>query len=164
MKMEKEELKELIERAIKQLLEKDSYLLQHDVNERTITHKLAMYIEDISRNIEGFNWDIDVEYNRNYDEPKKIGLVYECVPNTDTEARSVFPDIIIHKRRGNNDGEIKDNNLLVIEIKKDAKGKKTEKDKDINKIKAFLSQSPYYYKYGMFINFITGNNLSFEIE
>ena len=52
--------------------------------------------------LEKFQWaDLDCEYNRNMDDPKMLN-----------DDRRFIPDLIIHRRRSN------ENNLLVIEFKK----------------------------------------------
>ena len=45
--------------AMKYLLLNDIYLLEHDVHERTITHKLGEYLQPLFR-----QWNVDCEYNR----------------------------------------------------------------------------------------------------
>lgn len=49
------------------LIVDDKYLLENNLNERTITHKLAEYYQILFR-----NWDVDCEYNKNLNGPKKI--------------------------------------------------------------------------------------------
>jgi hypothetical protein len=49
------------------LLENDRYLLERNVNERSITHKLAEYYQDLFK-----NWNVDCEYNKNLSGTKKI--------------------------------------------------------------------------------------------
>jgi hypothetical protein len=119
----------------------DSYLLNNNLNERTISHKLGCYLSyDFS------GWDVDCEYNRNHDNIKRLDFSVEQVASDDTTGKTVFPDIIIHRRAT-------DENLLVIEIKKDAL--QEDQEKDLNKIAKFIEQLSY--KYGLFINFRTGN-------
>lgn len=67
------------------------------------------------------------------------------------DRNGVMPDIIIHQRGKNNDNGTEDNNLLVIEIKKIPT--ESERKKDISKIKRFIKNAPYHYKYGVFIAF-----------
>ena len=57
--------------------------------------------------------------------------------SNDTEAITVFPDIIVHKRGT-------DENLLVIEMKKTT-SKKTDTTYDLGKLKAFKSQLGYQF-------------------
>ncbi|MBE0337119.1 hypothetical protein [Paenibacillus sp. 23TSA30-6] len=117
------DIKQRVDRAISNLFEHDQYLLSHDLHEGTITHKLAVYLQ------EEFNeYDVDFEYNRNVDEESKKKMIYflekECeeikreftkditVDSIEYMGLSTFPDIIIHKRGENI------SNHLVIEIKK----------------------------------------------
>ncbi|MBV5278437.1 MAG: hypothetical protein J0647_05305 [Campylobacteraceae bacterium] len=132
-----ENLKIIVSEAINELKAKDKYLLDHNVNERSISHKLACYI---GKRIDG--WHVDAEYNRNMDDQKRL---------ISTDKYGVMPDIIIHRRGHNNDTTTENNNLLVIEIKKTP----TEKQKrnDILKLKQFIKNPPYFYKFGAFIAF-----------
>ncbi len=84
-------------------------LIDRNLNERTITHRIALYLE---REFAG--WHVDCEYNRNLDRAKTLNLpVDRMVKMTDLDARSVFPDIIVHWRERNEPW-----NLVVIEAKK----------------------------------------------
>ncbi len=148
---------------------KEAYLLKNNLNERTITHKLAYCFEALSKEFGAdFIWDIDVEYNRNNDEfindinhAKRLCLYIERINSDDDKGTTVYPDIIFH-RRGKNNREIDDrNNLLVIEIKKDTPY--LEHSNDDRKIRAFLQTEPFRYCYGLFINFITGENPQYEL-
>ena len=61
---------EKVKNAYLQFLKNDGYLLENDVNERSITHKFAVYLEN-----EFSEWDVDCEYNRNgIDKKTLIGL------------------------------------------------------------------------------------------
>lgn len=51
------------------LVEKDSYLMKKDVNERSLTHKLAEYYQLLFP-----TWNVDCEFNRNLDKPKEIEI------------------------------------------------------------------------------------------
>jgi hypothetical protein len=104
-----EQVLEKIKIAIDFLLRLDAYLFETDVNERSISHKFATYLQN-----EFKGWDVDCEYNRDRHDPKILNLpnIYslEVWPD-DVQAKTVYPDIIVH-RRG------MEENLLVIEIKK----------------------------------------------
>ncbi len=143
-------LKQIIESSLNELIEKDEYLLVHNVNERAIASKLSCYISNRIIQVAEGVWDVDTEYNRNNERPKS--LKFNGVMS------NVIPDIIIHRRGSNNDNNIKNNNLLIIEIKKNPS--EIEKTNDINKIIAFIKEHPYYYKYGLFISF---HNTSYEL-
>jgi len=133
--------------AIAKLLKFDHYLLKNDLNERTISHKLACYLSDELPS----DWDIDCEYNRNHDGVKRLNPNVECVTNNDTSGKTVFPDIIVHKRDT-------DENLLVIEIKKNANIE--DERRDLNKIRSFIKELKY--EYGLFIDFRTGDQAGIE--
>lgn len=131
-------VKSHVEIALNILLEQDRFLLVSNVNERTISHKLAEYLQK-----EFSGWNVDCEYNRKFEKIKK--LQPEGIESNDTDAKTVYPDIIIHRRNT-------ENNLLIIEIKKNASGSGEREDKE--KIMCFMSE--YHYKYGLFIDFKTG--------
>ena len=104
------EIKQVLIEAVDELLARDVELLGRDVNERSITHRLAIYIE---RRLAD-EWDVDCEYNRDFDDAKRLDLPPRAQPTSDDiHARTVFPDIIVHKRAPKDQ-----RNLLVIEVKK----------------------------------------------
>jgi hypothetical protein len=71
MKFKKVERK--VKCSINKLMEFDDFLLEKDVNERSITHKLAEYMQQ-----EFKDWDVDCEYNRmingDLNVPKRINI------------------------------------------------------------------------------------------
>lgn len=143
-------MKKLIERALNEalseLLEKDAYILRSDINERTISHRLAGYLEPYFS-----GWNVDCEYNRNHNDPKRLDIPRRSVPNDDTQARTVFPDIIVHRRDT-------DENLLVIEMKKTT-SRETD-DFDLCKLNAFKEQLGY--KYAVFVKVRTNTTPTVE--
>jgi len=125
--------------AISRLYRDDPELLEVDANERSITHKLAEYLQ-----LEFPGWNVDCEYNRLGDENERKRLVIKDIERPtveDTEAKTVFPDIIVHHRK-------KPENLLVMEVKK---GKGEADTKDIVKLRAFTKVPKYRYHYGLFL-------------
>lgn len=132
-----EETKDKVQKALKKLRESDAFLIQANTNERTISHKLAEY-----RQVEFLPLNVDCEYNRHGGEIKRLDVPRDNINWDDTEARTVFPDIVIHER-GNDK-----NNLLVIEIKKSSNNSGNQFD--INKLIAF-TREPYNYLFGLFI-------------
>jgi len=124
--------------AIGILLKNDAVLLINDVNERSITHKLAEYLQ-----LQFPDWDVDCEYNRKGDATKTIdGNMEECAEHK--KQYRVYPDIIIHRRNTND-------NLLVIEVKKNTSTKNKECDE--RKLIEFTKKGEYHYSYGLFIEF-----------
>jgi len=163
--MEETTVISMVEKALDILLKEDSYLLEHDVNERSITHKLAEYLQQM---FSGYN--VDCEYNRNGideygdDLRKKLNIPMENSHDfADTEAKTVFPDIIIHRRGSNN------NNLLVVEAKKSTSTRPDIHDKE--KLEAFsyryqnalLKKPSYRYQNALFVKFYTGINYDAEL-
>ena len=132
-----EQLNEIIMAAIDLFYKNDYYLLEHDVHEQTISSTFACYLRDIFRK-NNIVWNIDAEYNRNGEIPKRLS----CIGN-------VKPDIIIHKRGLNNDNGIENNNLLIIEMKNDPS--EAEMSYDLDKIQAFIEEAPFSYCFGVFI-------------
>lgn len=131
----KDKIEQALNQALSALLERDAEILKTDVNERTISHRLAVYLEPYFS-----GWNVDCEYNRNHDDPKRLNIPRREVPDNDTQARTVFPDIIVHKRGT-------DENLLVIEMKKTT-SQETD-DFDLHKLNAFKNQLDY--KYAVFV-------------
>src|SRR5258707_11889309 len=104
--------------CIETLLTNDRELFVLNTREETITHKLAEYLTPTFP-----NWDVDCEYNRLFNEAKRLNIRGQVV--------HVIPDIIVHHR------DTLDN-LLVIEAKKsnNPKGRRA----DMMKLRAFRDQ------------------------
>lgn len=153
-----EEIEKSVKDALDKLYYNDRYLLEHDVNEQSITHRLAIYLEDVF-----FNYNVDCEYNRYGDDPKRLKgksfkkydklFKYEIdrlIKEIDTD-KLAKPDIILHKRGRN------DQNLLVIEVKKS-----NSKDDNYDRLKLMIFTDKDYglnYKYGLFIKLDKDNKL-----
>ena len=141
-----EQLYNAIIHAFDQLYHFDYYLISHtpndkkrkrswskktNVSERAIVFRFAHYLQNelFVTNYKLFN--LDCEYNRNGDKPKKICAL----------GKNAIPDIILH-RRGDNS-----NNILIMEFK--GYWNKDQED-DIKKIEAFVSDDEgYNFKYGI---------------
>jgi|GEM_PF-564928 hypothetical protein len=157
------ELIQRMNKALSELLMKDPYLLEKDINERTIGHKLGTYLQNSFP-----EYDVDCEYNGNVqrddkkkyieilkDDLQRLGLLKVKEEKTDKEIieRAVFPDIIIHKRGS-------PNNLCIIEIKKTTS--KIPIDYDQIKLKCYTSTdngNDLNYELGAFIEFSAGIKL-----
>lgn len=155
-KYNKQRIQDRVQKSIDELYNNDRFLLEIDVNERSITHKLAGYLEKCFP-----GWDVDCEYNRDGSEVKRFlfeteasdevkeelvpsdEVKEELVPSDDTTAVTVFPDIIIHRR-----GTKK--NLLVIEVKKAKNNILLAQQKDLNKLSKF-KQDPFNYCFAIFL-------------
>jgi len=135
----KEKVESALNKALEKLLRADAEILKMDINERSISHRLANYLEPMFP-----EWNVDCEYNRNHDDPKRLDIKRRKVCSDDIQATTVFPDIIIHKRGS-------DQNFVVIEMKKTTS---TEDDSyDLQKLKAFKEQLGY--KFAIFVKIRT---------
>lgn len=167
--MDKEEIEKNVEQAVKLLLDKDNWLLKKDLSERSISHKLAEYLQPLFK-----DYNVDCEYNGDIDREipgeKELGrkrmtslrqdlmqynLLTEREIATETEKelieRLVYPDIIIHKRGTNK------HNLCIIEVKKSTSQVSFHYDQI--KLKAYTTNSygNLNYQVGYFIKFVTGS-------
>jgi len=134
--MELIEIKKLIKTSLDEFFQNEQDLIDVDANERSISFKIACYLQKYVPS----TWNVDCEYNRDGNIPKRLGIPTENIETDDEEGKTVYPDIIIHKRR-------KKENLLIIEIKKSGLDYKFDK----KKIKAFLSSDKYSYKFGLML-------------
>jgi hypothetical protein len=160
--MSDDEIISLVEGSIRHFYAEDAWLLENNLSERSIAHKLA---ECIQIRIKGYK--VDCEYNgamSNYYSKKKIHILtdelraYGLLRETDEideeedfVERSVFPDIIVHKRGDNS------HNVCVVEIKKNTSRVSPEYDR--LKLKAYTSKklgNTLCYKLGIFLVFETG--------
>jgi len=139
-------MRELVESSLNdsldQLLRSDGEILAMDVNERSISHRLSYYLESFFQ-----GWNVDCEYNRNHDDPKRLDIRRRNVQSDDTQSTTVFPDIIVH-RRGTNE------NFVVIEMKKTSS--QESDDYDLAKLNAFKEQLGY--QFAIFVKVRTGFN------
>ncbi|OFX75330.1 MAG: hypothetical protein A2X12_09280 [Bacteroidetes bacterium GWE2_29_8] len=141
-------IKKKIETAYRKLIKYDSYLLTNSANERSITHKLGEYLKE-----EFLEYDVDCEYNLNGLDPKKISSFKKNIESDNTDAVSVYPDIIIHKR-GTTE------NFIVIEAKKSSNKNKDDNEKLSN------YKNDLGYKHAFFIIFPVAEqfNLKFKLD
>ena len=119
-----------VENAVASFNATECGFIGRDPSERALTHRFAVHLE---RQFQG--WDVDCEYNRDGIGPKELNLPDQRdISSDETEARTVFPDIIVHKR-GSSD------NLLVLEAKKVSTRHRGLDDKV--KLQAFVAQLGY---------------------
>lgn len=160
-----DEVKDLMNICLEKIHENEFMIIRNNINERTIAHKLAEYMQVEFCNIIGPDYNVDVEYNRNYEKgeyyPKILPMLKDEVrkyrqnvlgDSGDVESLekiinvSTYPDIIVHKRF------INDDNILVVEIKKSNNPIGSQFD-DL-KLKGFTSKTDGYgYLFGLHITF-----------
>ena len=157
--MEIETIRNIIRKALEELVDKDDDIfkqklpklgkstekerkLNRELHETALNHRFAFYLENgfIAKNLTTYN--VDIEYNRNFSNPKSVKIRGIKIP--------VRPDILIHKRMKSSEP---DAHLLIIEAKK---GKTS--GHDIDKIKAFMNDNDYKYKYGLTVSYAFNQN------
>jgi hypothetical protein len=101
--------------ALNEFYGHETYILEKDLGERALTHRLAVHVE---RQFPG--WEVDCEYNRLGE--RMLRLPKGTIVSTDDAlGKSVFPDILVHQR------DIP-NNLLAIEVRKASNHQPSEHD------------------------------------
>lgn len=138
--LREQEPSEFLIAALRLLIERDTYLLEVDANERSISHRLGLHLQTLLP-----DWDVDCEYNRDGVDPKRIGFLSLHPDDEDTEAKTVFPDIIVHQRGT-------DTNHLVIEIKKSS----STINREIDRQKLIGYKRDLHYEYALFIELEVG--------
>lgn len=103
----REDVEAGLRKALAAFLDADRYLLGVHASERAVGHRLAWHLQR-----EFSEWHVDCEYNRDGGAIKSIDVPQDLIAWNETEAKTVFPDIIVHWR-----GE-EGPNVLVIEMKK----------------------------------------------
>jgi len=123
--MELSELKLVVNKSIKKLMQNDFHLIKVRSSERSVCHHLAVYMAE---QVKSLGFFVDCEYNRNGTYPKSLVAV----------DGNVYPDIIIHKRGSNR-------NSLVMEVKYANEDNK----RDLLKMKGYIEELEY--KYGLLL-------------
>lgn len=135
--MECDEVRGRLEAALQTLVASDAYLLTHNLGERCIASRLAMYLQDRFP-----EHAVDAEYNRAGDTPKRLGLAQDCANYRNEHGESlVVPDVIVHRR--GLDGP----NVLVLEVKKTSNP--VPRERDLARILAF--RACYGYEFAALI-------------
>ena len=131
--MELNEVKIKLRNALIKLYNNDIFLIENNLGERCITHRLAVYLEQ-----EEFpEYYVDCEYNKSHSNGETNQKVI-----TSKYGNSV--DIIITQRNSYN---IRD--LACFELKK--WNRNEGRDKDRAKLKELTSKIRYIYNFGFFI-------------
>ncbi len=157
------EVEEKVQVALDKLSKNEQKIIANNISERAITHKLAEYLQQ-----EFPDYDVDCEYNRNFEEgrdrPKFIEVirrkVFEMIEDgikhkTLEEVKdqvSTYPDIIVHERLAN------DRNLLVVEVKKSNNNNNADWSIDDEKLNYFTDQKKEYkFQLGLHIEIFVKN-------
>ena len=95
---------------------RETYLLEKDLGERTLTHRLAVALER-----QFPEWNVDCDYNRLGERTWRLPKA--SIVSTDDElGKSIYPDVVVHQR------SIPEN-LLAIEVRKASNHQPPEHDR-----------------------------------
>jgi hypothetical protein len=126
--------------ALQEFYGRETYLFEHDLGERTLTHRLAVHLEK-----QFLGWEIDCDYDRLGE--RTLRLPHGTIVSTDDHlAKSIYPDIVVHQR------EIP-NNLLAIEVRKASNHQPPEHDR--HKLSA-LTDPHLWFAYGIGVYLVLG--------
>src|SRR5712672_4858023 len=132
------ELDKLV-RALGVFYVRETHLLEKDLGERTLTHRLAVHLEQ-----EFPGWDVDCDYNRLGE--RLLKLPHGTIISTDDGlGKSIFPDIVVHRRAI-------PENLLAIEVRKATNHQPPEHDE--HKLRGLTDRHIWFaYRIGVFLTF-----------
>jgi hypothetical protein len=126
--------------ALQQFYADETWLLEHDLGERTLTHRLAVHLEE-----QFPGWQVDCDYDRLGE--RTLRLPRGTIVSTDDHlAKSIYPDIVVHQR------EIP-NNLLAIEVRKASNHQPPEHDR--HKLRA-LTDPHLWFAYWVGVYLVLG--------
>jgi len=123
--------------AIREFYQHEAYLLEKDLGERTLTHRMAVHLE---RQFDG--WEVDCDYNRLGE--RLLKLPHGSIVSTDDElGKSIFPDIVVHHRAV-------PENLLAVEVRKAINHQPVEHDH--HKLRGLTDPHLWFaYRLGVFL-------------
>jgi hypothetical protein len=135
--------------ALAEFYAREIHLFEHDLGERTLTHRLAVHLE---RQFAG--WDIDCDYNRLGERTLRLpkGTI---VSTDDRNGKSVYPDIVVHHRAV-------PENLLAIEVRKASNHQPP--DHDEHKLRGLTDPHLWFaYRIGVLLTLAKDNIASSDV-
>jgi hypothetical protein len=140
------ELNKLIS-ALQEFYARETYILERDLGERTLTHRLAVQVE---KHFAG--WEVDCDYDRLGE--RTMRLPHGSVSSTDDHlGKSIYPDIVVHQRAI-------PNNLLAVEVRKASNHQPIEHDQ--HKLKALTDPHLWFaFSIGVFVT-LAKKNVTFS--
>ena len=135
--------------ALKEFYAREVFLFEHDLGERTLTHRLAVYVE---RQFPDF--EVDCDFDRLG--PRTLNLPRGSIVSTDDHlGKSIYPDIVVHQRAV-------PNNLLAIEVRKASNHQPVEHDR--HKLRALTDPHVWFaYWIGVLVTLGKNNVTAAEI-
>jgi hypothetical protein len=135
--------------ALGEFYARETYLLEKDLGERTLTHRLAVYLESRFA-----GWDVDCDYNRLGE--RRLRLPKGSIVSTDDDiGKSVYPDIVVHRR-------MVPENLLAIEVRKAANHQPPDHDR--HKLRAMTDPHLWHaYRTGVLLTLAKNHVAASEV-
>ena len=135
--------------ALREFYAQETFLFEHDLGERTLTHRLAVHLE---RQFAGFN--VDCDYDRLG--ARTLRLPRGTIVSTDDHlGKSIYPDIVVHQRSV-------PNNLIAIEVRKAGNHQPPEHDRQ--KLRALTDPHIWFaYWIGLLLTLGKNNVTSVEV-
>ncbi len=123
--------------ALHEFYARETFLLEKDLGERTLTHRLAVHVEH-----QFPGWETDCDYDRLGD--RTLRLPHGTIVSTDDHlGKSVYPDIVVHQRAI-------PNNLLAVEVRKSGNHQPVAHDQ--HKLRALTDPHLWFaYWIGVFV-------------
>jgi hypothetical protein len=157
------DVQDAVVNALNRLLYDEGRLLWDNVNERTLTHRFAVYLE---HEVDGWTeagWSVDCEYNRDVRGGNDYAKTLNLNPPgeagaADDDATTVYPDVIVHRRQTTGEAGA---NLLVVEFKKSTSPKDEQEWDRATKLPAYVAQLEY--KYALFVLLMTRKQVGYEM-
>jgi hypothetical protein len=135
--------------ALREFYARETHLLEKDLGERALTHRLAVHVE---KQFPG--WDVDCDYNRLGE--RTLRLPKGTIISTDDEiGKSIYPDIVVHQRGI-------PNNLLAIEVRKASNHQPPEHDQ--HKLRGLTDPHLWFaYRIGVYLTLARKNVTSSDV-
>lgn len=123
--------------AVGEFYRHETCLLDRDIGERALTHRLAVHIER-----QFPDWDVDCNYDRLGERVWQLPRA-TIVSTDDAHGKSIFPDIVVHRRKV-------PENLLAIELRKASNHQGPEHDR--HKLRALTDPRLWFaYRAGLLL-------------
>lgn len=135
--------------ALSEFYARETHLLQKDLGERTLTHRLAVSLER-----QFPEWDVDCDYNRLGERTWRLPKA--SIVSTDDElGKSIYPDIVVHHRGV-------PENLLAIEVRKASNYQSLEHDR--HKLRGLTDPHLWFaYRIGVYLTLGKKSIISSEV-
>jgi hypothetical protein len=134
-------IQRIVNAALLELYQKDYVLLQHDIHENTIAHKLACYLQGYFPSI-----NVDFEYNGN--------IFNQVNERKQIDGGNVKPDIVVHERLSN------EKNILIVEIKKTSNDSDGQDDRN-RLMHCTSNECSFKYRFGLFVRLGVGRRVAY---